>query len=335
MAHQTIDLPRVDLDAPHGTDELEQGLFETGFFLLADHVIPRPLLDAVRRSTLDFMARPEDEKARVQGPLRGWSALRAESAAANYSAEEGSATQDVCEKFTMGALVTPEMRDADPAYYDDPDGAWYFGENLFPDDAMRASWQAYYTQVQELSARLVDVVRQALGLAEGVWESIASRPPSVLRFLAYPNYAGGVRMGAHYDSTLLTVLHQSVPENGFAALQVQLPGDDEWRSVAPSDDVFVVNIGEALTYLSGGRVVATKHRVVGPPEGSAAGSARTSLVHFHLPNWNARLLPTLPREGDAKLTRLDAPDLREPDGSILYYKAQRREIAYLTGSSES
>jgi isopenicillin N synthase-like dioxygenase len=189
--------------------------------------------------------------------------------------------------------------------------------------------------MQALCVRLVDIVREALGLPETVWESIATRPPSILRFLSYPDHAGGIRMGAHYDSTLLTVLHQSVPENGFAALQVQLPGDDEWRSVTPSDDVFVVNVGEALTYLSGGRVVATKHRVIGPPEGDAEGSARTSLVHFHLPNWNARLQPALPREGDAHMTRLDAPDLREPDGSILYYKAQRREIAYLTGKQSS
>jgi isopenicillin N synthase-like dioxygenase len=109
-----------------------------------------------------------------------------------------------------------------------------------------------------------------------------------------------------------------------------LPGQHEWRSVEPSDDVFVVNMGEALTYLSGGKVVATRHRVVAPAPEHTEGSARTSLVHFFLPNWNARLWPATAKAVDHQLTRFDRRELREPDGSVLYYKAMRATLAGLT-----
>ena len=173
---------------------------------------------------------------------------------------------------------------------------------------MEAAWQAYYERMDALCLRLLDAVRHALGLAPDVWDSVASDPVSVLRFLSYPDQAGGLRMGAHYDDTLVTVLHQSVPRNGFAAFQVTLSGEDEWHAVAPSDDGFVVNMGEALTCISGGRVLATRHRVVAPPPARSDGSARTSLVHFFLPNWNARLWPAVERGVDAGfLTETSAP----------------------------
>ena len=334
MNAPAVDLPIVDIDDLNPGKELSRGLFETGFFLLRDHVIPRELLDRVRASTLAFLARPEADKQRVRGSLRGWAPYRSESAASGYG--EDSDERDACEKYSMGRQPTAEERAADPAYYGDPEARIYFEDNVFPNAEMEASWTEYYRRMDALSLRLLDLVRRQLGLTPEVWESVASHPMSVLRFLAYPDHsqgpdhASGIRMGAHYDDTLLTVLHQSVPTNGFAALQVMLPGEDEWRSVKPSDDVFVVNIGEALTYISGGRAVATRHRVVGPPSEHRAGSARTSLVHFFLPNWNARLWPAAGKAIDHQLTRFDHPDLLEPDGSVVYYKAMRATLEGLT-----
>jgi isopenicillin N synthase-like dioxygenase len=195
---------------------------------------------------------------------------------------------------------------------------------------MERLWGEYYQRMDALCLKLLDLVRRMLGLTPKVWDSVASHPMSVLRFLDYPDQAGGIRMGAHYDDTLLTVLHQSVPKNGFAALQVTFSGEDDWHSVEPSDDVFVVNIGEALTYISGGRAVATRHRVIAPDPEHTEGSARTSLVHFFLPTWNARLWPAHDKSIDHQLTRFDRPGLLEPDGSVLYYKAMRATLEGLT-----
>jgi isopenicillin N synthase-like dioxygenase len=328
MNQPAADLPVIDIDEATPGSALARGLFETGFFLLRDHVIPRDLLDGVRSSTLTFLHRPQAEKQRVRGTLRGWAPYLSESAASGYG--EDSAERDACEKYSMGRTPTADELAANPAYYADPEAAIYFAENVFPDETMKAHWEAYYRRMDQLCLRLLDLVRRALGLTPQVWDAVASHPMSVLRFLDYPDKAGGLRMGAHYDDTLLTVLHQSVPRNGFAALQVMLSGHDDWRSVEPSDDVFVVNMGEALTYISGGKVVATRHRVVAPAPEHTEGSARTSLVHFFLPNWNARLWPATEKAVDHQLTRFDRPELREPDGSVLYYKAMRATLAGLT-----
>ncbi len=328
MNAPTADLPIVDIDDEDPSRELTRGLFETGFFLLRDHVISRDLLDGVRATTLAFLARTEEEKQRLRGSLRGWAPYRSESAPSGYG--EDSDQRDACQKYSMGHSATAEERAADPVYYGNPEAATYLQENVFPNEEMREVWEAYYRRMDRLCGRLLELTRRALGLTPKVWDAVASRPVSVLRFLAYPDQGGGLRMGAHYDDTLLTVLHQNVPRNGFAALQVMLPGEKQWRSVQPSDDVFVVNVGESLTYISGGRVVATKHRVVAPPPDHAEGSARTSLVHFFLPNWNARLWPAADKTIDSQLTRFDHPEVREPDGSVLYYKAMRATLAGLT-----
>jgi len=335
---RAADLPLFDLEGDPGSPELRRGLFETGFFLLRDHVIPRPLLDEVRTRSLRFLGEAEDRKQGMLPDgqdLRGWSPLRAESSAAGYGGSEGDPKGDDCEKFSMGPVVSAETRASDPAYYAKGPGDWYYAENRFPDAAFRAAWEAYYLRMEALCARLLETVRATLDVPSGTWNAVNSRPGSVMRFLHYPDHEGGIRMAAHYDDTLITVLHQSVPANGFAALEVQLPGQDDWQAVVPSDDVFVVNIGEALTYLSGGQVVATKHRVVGAPAGQAAGSERSSLAYFYIPNYNARLQPLDVAGVDPQLTAFHDPDLQEPDGSVIYHKVQQRDVAKLQGKTEA
>ena len=336
MSEWTTDLPVVDLDDDPNSPELRRGLFETGFFLLQDHVIPRPLLDGVRAKTLEFMAKPNEEKQALRGSLRGWTPLGAESATAGYG--DGKAGEmDACQKYSMGPIISRVMRDANPDYYDDPVAARYFEENVFPNAGMQSLWEEYYRAMKALCHRLLDAIKETLGLPKSAWLEQIDKPVSVMRFLEYPAVSQNIRMGAHFDDTLVTVLHQNVPESGFAGLQVQLPGENEWRSVPPSDDVFVVNTGETLTYLSDGVVRATKHRVVAPPAEQVAGSARTSLCYFHLPNWNARLVPATVEGMDASVgkqsTSFHLEELLEPDGSVMFYKAQARSLGKLTGSS--
>jgi isopenicillin N synthase-like dioxygenase len=336
VAQLSAELPLVDLDRPSADADLRRGLLVTGFFLLRDHVVPRRLLDDVRRTTLEFLARSDRDKEPFRRPMRGWAPERSESASAGYGDGDAS-VMDLCQKYSMGPVVSAAARAADPDYFDDPRAESYFAPNVFPDDAMRSCWEEYYGHMEGLSARLLDRVRGLLGLRAGAWDSMTSSPVSVLRFLSYPDHAGGIRMGAHYDDTLLTIFHQSVPASRFAALEVALPGDTQWRSVLPSDGVFVVNVGEALTYLSGGCVRATKHRVVGAPADRALGSARTSLAHFHLPNWNARLRPARVEGMDSSLgrqsTRFNYAELLEPDGSVLFYEGNQRAVGKLRGAT--
>jgi isopenicillin N synthase-like dioxygenase len=103
-----------------------------------------------------------------------------------------------------------------------------------------------------------------------------------------------------------------------------------WRSIPADDEMFVVSFGQFLTYLSGGKVVSTKHRVASPPENLVKGSARSSVVYFHSPNWNARLQPLVASKMDHNLgqaaTNFHLEELIEPDGSLFYYKVLQREV---------
>ena len=326
----------VDLTADSDT-ELRRGLFETGFFLLRDTVVPRSLLDRVRDRTLQFMTLPSEEKMKYRGKLRGWTDFEEESAQAGYG--DGGNDRDACQKYSMGPIVSEEQRGAAPEYYDAPEGRDNFLPNLFPGEEFRRDWEEYYVLMESLCGRLLDRIRQLLQLDPGTWEKQTSSPTSVMRFLAYPACDHPLRMAAHYDDTLLTIIHQSVPPNGFAALQVQLEQGSDWQSVVPNDDEFVVNVGEALTFLSGGVVRATKHRVIGPPADQVTGSERTSLAFFQLPNWNAKLWPARAEGMDEGIgrqsTKFNLEELREPDGSVLYYKAHQRAVGRLMDDSSS
>jgi len=329
--YASADLPIVDLGDGLKSDGLRRGLLETGFFYLRDHEISAALLEAVRDETAKFFSLPVSEKRKYEGFMRGFAALRAEDIESGFGTGEYGGG-DLCEKFTMGHEPTAGEQAEAPGYYDDPEARDFFAPNLFPNEEFGRVWRSYFEHMAKLSLRLMDAVRATLGLPPNEWKQSLDRPADILRFLGYPEVASeGLRMAAHYDDNLLTLLHQSTPANGFSALQVMLPGEDQWRSVEPDDRFFVVNVGDSLMYLTGGQAIATKHRVLNPPEDKIAGGARTSIVFFHLPNWNCPLRPIVPDVIDHSLGQaredfgFDA--LRDPDGTIPYYRLLQRESA--------
>jgi isopenicillin N synthase-like dioxygenase len=65
-----------------------------------------------------------------------------------------------------------------------------------------------------------------------------------------------------------------------------------WLDVPPTDGQFLVNIGELLTYLTGGRWWAVPHEVK-PADLSAVGAdtVRISIPFFHRPNDGQQITP--------------------------------------------
>lgn len=116
-----------------------------------------------------------------------------------------------------------------------------------------------------------------------------------LEYLRYMRYfprprgedaaAGDIWAKGHTDYNTLTFLfHQPV-----AGLQVQTPGGG-WRHVRSPRDAVIVNIADALEFLSGGYLKSTVHRVVRPPE-DQAGRPRLSLIYFARPEAKVILEP--------------------------------------------
>ena len=82
--------------------------------------------------------------------------------------------------------------------------------------------------------------------------------------------------GVHSDSTILTLLETF----HYAGLEV-LSENGTWLAVKPRPGTLVVNIGDMLAQFTGGRLKATKHRVVD------LGKDRYSVPFFLEPSYHA------------------------------------------------
>lgn len=88
----------------------------------------------------------------------------------------------------------------------------------------------------------------------------------------------------HTDYNTLTFLfHQPV-----AGLQVQTASG--WKYVRSEEDSIIVNVADALDFLSGGYLKSTVHRVVRPPP-DQADKPRLSLIYFARPEAKVLLSP--------------------------------------------
>lgn len=76
--------------------------------------------------------------------------------------------------------------------------------------------------------------------------------------------------------------------NQLGGLQVINPQSYEWKYVKPQTGCAIINLGDAIVKLCGGRLYSGVHRVVGPP-GDQAKHPRHSVVYFSRPNGDVRL----------------------------------------------
>ena len=88
-------------------------------------------------------------------------------------------------------------------------------------------------------------------------------------------------MGNIYDSYgFLTLLAQD-PTGG---LQIRSK-TGSWIDIAPRDDALVINVGDALSLMTGGRFASTPHRVINPSH----TRDRYSIAMFFDPNLDAEV----------------------------------------------
>lgn len=105
-----------------------------------------------------------------------------------------------------------------------------------------------------------------------------------LRYMKYHPDPKDLWAIGHTDYNTLTFLfHQPV-----AGLQVQTK--DGWKYVRSDPDSIIVNVADALEFLSGGYLKSTVHRVVRPPA-DQADKPRLSLIYFARPEAAIKLEP--------------------------------------------
>lgn len=185
------------------------------------------------------------------------------------------------------------------------------GPNLWPSEAdapgLRGHVLAYMEKCAELARTLLGAIGAAIGLPEDAFAHDFSDPTVLFRIFNYPPHEGRwgadtFAVGEHTDYGFLTLLRQ----DDQGGLQAQ-SASGQWVDVPPIADALVVNIGDALEYVTGGLLRATPHRV-GQRRDATRG--RISFAFFYDPSFDAEmrsqlhlLPPTLRARADERRAR--------------------------------
>ncbi len=251
---------------------------EVGFFYLANHGVPAPLIESAFAQSKRFFALPATDKARI-------SVTRSKVHRGYFGHGEENldpAKQpkgDLKEGVNIG-------RDLGP---DDPDvraGRPLHGPNQWPLGlpGWRREMQAYYDRMVELGRRVLAAFALAVELPEDFFADKTMKPMTTLRLLHYPPQRGLVSeeqlgCGAHTDFGCFTM----VVQDNVGGLQVR-NGAGEWIDATPIPGTYVVNVGDMMARWTNDRFASTAHRVI-----NASGAERWSMAFFFDPDFDADL----------------------------------------------
>lgn len=213
-------------------------------------------------------------------------------------------------KYKKAGLLetTPESTEADQHELATPSTIHLNEDNVWPPPELyphgsRQKLEQLYQELQSLSKQLLGLLAVALDQSKHIFEEEGWMDHSIstLRLLHYPpsqpaakgaKGAKEARNGEeealpklcctpHTDSGILTLLHQD-PTGG---LEVQ-NASGNWVPAPYLPGSLVVNIGDLMARVSGGRYVATMHRVRAVASGGGSGGdgmGRFSVPFFFEP----------------------------------------------------
>lgn len=300
MSQHTI--PRIDVGALFGDDEsaraivdtrIQQAARDSGMMLIAGLPEWANLNPSWRRQLLRLFSLPEQEIRKLwrwnfdpgrPNVYRGWFPLQ--NGLATY--KEGI---DMGPDVAFGAAVVDNsdpLREATPVPEEETLPGW------------RAAARDYYLAMLRLSFALMRSIARGLGLPQHSFDAAFDDGISTLRLLHYPvrpasSFEGADRTGtwashdgkefyvlagAHVDTGFVTLLAQ----DGVGGLQAQHL-DGSWIDVPPEEGTLAVNFGKVLERWTGGRIRATKHRVLG------SGQERFSVPFFYEARVDAVIAP--------------------------------------------
>lgn len=237
--------------------ELRFALENVGFFLLAGHGIPEPLIDATYAEAKRFHAQDEAAKLalRINEHNLGYMPMR--GSLNRTSAYNQNGKPSVNEAFFLRRQRSPE----------DPDvlaNKPLRGLNQWPAEAalpgFRAQCLAYMAAMAAMATRLVPVYARALGLVPDFFARAFALPNYILRLTHYPAVEGfqegEFSIAPHTDSGFMTLL----PPNPTDGLSIRLP-DGEWLDVPQVPGAYTVNSGDMLRRWTNEVFLSTPHRV--------------------------------------------------------------------------
>lgn len=295
-------VPVIDLSPWFGGDpaarrdlaeQVDAACRHVGFLQVVGHGVPATTIEAMRTATDAFFALPLERKLAVVPPHpginRGYAPLGSE--ALSYSLGVEASRPDLFEAFNIGEVDVPD----DPWYRDPFD---FFAPNIWPPEvpSLRPALEAYFRDARRVALTMTDIFAVSLGLGERWFRPYVERSTTTMRVNNYeqrpgdpPPEPGQMRMGAHTDYGVVTVLHvDRVP-----GLEIVGP-DGDWHPVAPAPNALVLNLGDLLAEWTNDHWRSTIHRVVPPPPDAAGSARRRSVAFFFDADYDATVecLPT-------------------------------------------
>ena len=272
-----VALESVDLCSLEGTlgdaatTALGESLERFGFVNLLNHGISWEDLELIQTLAGALFASPLEEKLRCADPARGYqrgyTPMRGERA-------RDQRVGDLKEFWHIGRSLDRD----DPIFEK-------VGPNRFPEDStvFKAHALRLFERLEEVARFVLRAIARHLRLSEvdtAYLSQIADQGNSVLRVIHYPSLTGGeqegVRAAAHEDINLLTLL----PTASKPGLQL-LDRAGNWRSIEAPRGALICDTGDMMALLTGGRLPATTHRVVNPPNDDGGRISTPFFLHPH------------------------------------------------------
>jgi isopenicillin N synthase-like dioxygenase len=271
-----IDIAGLRSQPPRDTDriaaEIGAAFTGSGFCYVRHHGVPEAVIEAARRTALDFFHLPLDEKlkAKPKEAVRGFNAI-------GRTQMYGASRPDHKEYFQIGL----ELPHDDPAVLA---GQPLRGPNQWPTamPAFRDALTAYFDEIAACGREVLKAVALSLGAPSDVFADKYDKPLQRTQCVYYPPHpveSGEDLFGVapHTDYGCVTLLWQ----DEVGGLEVQ-DRSGAWTPAPPIPGTLVVNIGDLLARWSNGRYRSTPHRVT-----NRSGRERLSIATFYDPDYSA------------------------------------------------
>ncbi|PGH14889.1 hypothetical protein AJ79_02752 [Helicocarpus griseus UAMH5409] len=271
----------------------------TGFAYLVNHPLSFDH-EALFELCREYFALPIEEKMKLA--KKSFCKDNLNTYRGYFPTQPDLATDNLKEGFEIGPpnlVPRPSTSDGDtnaPKISLSEPNVWP-APSVFPS---RPKLEQLYHELQSLSSTLLSILAVSLGKDADFFASYLTDSLSTLRLLHYPpnssmklsTSAPGEKPAGpkeklsctpHTDSGILTLLHQ----DATGGLEVQDAGGN-WVAAPYVPGSIVVNIGDLMAKVSGGRFVATMHRVRAPapaasPNKGENGGGRFSVPFFFEP----------------------------------------------------
>jgi isopenicillin N synthase-like dioxygenase len=269
-------IPVIDLAGTNVPREIHKACRDTGFFYIANHGVPHPLMDAQLEWARRFFGLPAEVKLQVAMSkskcMRGFEP-------AGKQALDADTPPDLRERFYVGVDLGPHhpyVRQGVPNH----------GPNQWPDGlpGFREQNELYFSTLLALGRRLMGMIALSLELEETFFDAMVAEPFALMCLNHYPPQpvaapAGQLGAGAHTDWGGVTLLLQ----DELGGLEVRNVSG-EWVRADPVPGTFVVNLGDMIQRWTNDLYISNMHRVLNRQR----ARSRLSVALFFNPDYFTR-----------------------------------------------